>query len=141
MPLTILMVMVLGHQLLGLGLATALLFAGSLAPTDPVLAGDVQIEHDEDEEQAEAKFALTSEAGLNDALAFPFIHLAIAIAAAGSLTGKVLTDWVLVDVLWKLGAYAGGARKLTASARATGHRRGAKVVVWRRLGCVFAGNA
>jgi NhaP-type Na+/H+ or K+/H+ antiporter len=104
MPLTILMVMLLGHQLLGLGLATALLLAGSLAPTDPVLAGDVQIEHDEDEEEAEAKFALTSEAGLNDALAFPFIHLAIAIAAAGSLTGAVLGDWVLNDVLWKLGA-------------------------------------
>ena len=104
MPLTILLVMLLGHQLLGLGLATALLLAGSLAPTDPVLAGDVQIEHDENEEEAEAKFALTSEAGLNDALAFPFIHLAIAIAAAGSLTGQVLSDWVLSDVLWKLSA-------------------------------------
>jgi NhaP-type Na+/H+ or K+/H+ antiporter len=104
MPLTIFLVMLLGNQLLGLGLATALLLAGSLAPTDPVLAGDVQIEHDENEEEAEAKFALTSEAGLNDALAFPFIHLAIAIAAAGSLTGQVLGDWVLSDVLWKLGA-------------------------------------
>ena len=103
MPLTILLVMLLGGQLLGLGLATALLFAGSLAPTDPVLAGDVQIEHDENEEEAEAKFALTSEAGLNDALAFPFIHLAIAIAAAGSLNASVLTHWVLDAVLWKLG--------------------------------------
>lgn len=103
MPLTILLVMLLGGQLLGLGLATALLFAGSLAPTDPVLAGDVQIEHDENEEEAEAKFALTSEAGLNDALAFPFIHLAIAIAAAGSLNAAVLTHWVLDAVLWKLG--------------------------------------
>lgn len=104
MPLTILMVMLLGYQLLGLGLATALLLAGSLAPTDPVLAGDVQIEHDENEKEAEAKFALTSEAGLNDALAFPFVHLAIAIAAAGSLTGQVLGNWVVSDVLWKLGA-------------------------------------
>ncbi len=104
MPLTILLVMLLGYQLLGLGLATSLLLAGSLAPTDPVLAGDVQIEHDETEEEAEAKFALTSEAGLNDALAFPFIHLAIAIAAAGSLTGEVLGEWMLSDVLWKLGA-------------------------------------
>jgi NhaP-type Na+/H+ or K+/H+ antiporter len=104
MPLTILLVMLLGQQLLGLGLATALLLAGSLAPTDPVLAGDVQIAHDENEEEAEAKFALTSEAGLNDALAFPFIHLAIAIAAVGSLTGHVLGNWVLNDVLWKLGA-------------------------------------
>jgi NhaP-type Na+/H+ or K+/H+ antiporter len=104
MPLTILLVMWLGHELLGLGLATALLLAGSLAPTDPVLAGDVQIAHDENEEQAEAKFALTSEAGLNDALAFPFIHLAIAISAAGGLTGAVLSNWVMSDVLWKLSA-------------------------------------
>ena len=103
MPITILLVMLLGQQLLGLGLATALLLAGSLAPTDPVLAGDVQIEHDEIEEEAEAKFALTSEAGLNDALAFPFIHLAIAIAAAGGLTSQILESWVLNDVFWKLG--------------------------------------
>ncbi len=104
MPLTILLVMLLGHQLLGLGLATALLFAGSLAPTDPVLAGDVQIDHDEDKEQAEAKFALTSEAGLNDALAFPFVHLAIAIAAVGGVSGNMLTQWFLIDVMWKLAA-------------------------------------
>ncbi|MFN3511352.1 MAG: sodium:proton antiporter, partial [Tsuneonella troitsensis] len=97
MPLTILMVMGLGHWLLGLSLATALLLGGALAPTDPVLAGDVQIEHDEDEREAEAKFALTSEAGLNDALAFPFIHLAIAIAAAGALTQSVATDWLIKD--------------------------------------------
>lgn len=102
MPLTIALVMVLGYHLLGLGLATALLFAGSLAPTDPVLAGDIQIEHDENEKEAEAKFALTSEAGLNDALAFPFIHLAIAIAMAGGLTGPLMRDWVLYDVIWKL---------------------------------------
>lgn len=104
MPLTIAMMMLLGHHLLGLGLATALLLAGALAPTDPVLAGDVQIEHDENEEEAEAKFALTSEAGLNDALAFPFIHLAIAIAAAGGLNSAVAGHWMLEDVAWKLGA-------------------------------------
>ncbi|ANY19439.1 K(+)/H(+) antiporter NhaP [Tsuneonella dongtanensis] len=102
MPITIALVMLLGHTLLGLGLATALLLGGSLAPTDPVLAGDVQIEHDEEEDEAEAKFALTSEAGLNDALAFPFVHLAIAIAAAGGLTLDLLADWALKDVLWKL---------------------------------------
>ncbi|WP_234024908.1 cation:proton antiporter [Tsuneonella amylolytica] len=104
MPLTIAMVMILGSVLLGLGLATALLLGAALAPTDPVLAGDVQIEHDEDESEAEAKFALTSEAGLNDALAFPFIHLAIAIAAAGSLTAEVAGEWLLKDVVWKLAA-------------------------------------
>jgi sodium/hydrogen antiporter len=103
MPVTILLLLLLGQQLLGLGLATALLFAASLAPTDPVLAGDVQIEHDENEQEAEAKFALTSEAGLNDALAFPFIHLAIAIAVAGGLSGEVVADWIWNDLLWKLG--------------------------------------
>ncbi len=104
MPITILLVMLLGHQLLGLGFAAALLFGGVLAPTDPVLAGDVQIDHDENEEEAEAKFALTSEAGLNDALAFPFIHLAVAIALSGGLSATVLATWALQDVLWKLGA-------------------------------------
>lgn len=102
MPLTILLVMILGHQLLGLGLATALLLGGTLAPTDPVLAGDVQIEHDEAEEEAEAKFALTSEAGLNDALAFPFVHLAIAMTAAGGFGASIFTQWLLEDIVWKL---------------------------------------
>lgn len=104
MPLTILAVMLLGHHLLGLGLATALLFAGALAPTDPVLAGDVQVAHDEGKDSVEAKFALTSEAGLNDAFAFPFIHLAVAAALAGGFGGSVLADWLLADVLWKLSA-------------------------------------
>lgn len=104
MPITIFLVMALGQGLLGLGVATALLLGGALAPTDPVLAGDVQIEHDENEEEAEAKFALTSEAGLNDALAFPFIHLACAIATAGGLYANVLQMWLLEDVVWKLGA-------------------------------------
>lgn len=107
MPLTILAVMLVGNQLLGLSLATALLFAGALAPTDPVLAGDVQVAHDEGENAIEAKFALTSEAGLNDALAFPFIHLAIAAALAGGFSSAVLTSWLLEDVLWKLSAGLG----------------------------------
>lgn len=102
MPLTIALAMVLGQHLLGLGVATALLLAASLAPTDPVLAGDIQIEHDENEKEAEAKFALTSEAGLNDALAFPFVHLAIAIALAGGATGAVWANWIVDDVLVKL---------------------------------------
>ncbi|MFA9200473.1 MAG: cation:proton antiporter [Cypionkella sp.] len=106
MPLTIALVMLLGHYLLGLGLATALLLAGALAPTDPVLAGDVQVSHDPDKEEAEAKFALTSEAGLNDALAFPFVHLAIMIALAGGLTASVAQEWAIDKVLVKIGVGA-----------------------------------
>ena len=81
MPLTILALTFAGQALLGVGVATALLLAASLAPTDPVLASDVQIEEPGSASDDEARFALTSEAGLNDALAFPFVHLAIAVAA------------------------------------------------------------
>jgi NhaP-type Na+/H+ or K+/H+ antiporter len=65
--------------LLGLAPATALLLGAVLAPTDPVLASDVQVQGPstgadaEPEEDDEVRFALTSEAGLNDGLAFPFV--------------------------------------------------------------------
>lgn len=85
MPLTIAAMTVLGLSL-GLGLAAALLLGSALAPTDPVLASDVQVagpqtsdEH-EIEEPDELRFTLTSEAGLNDALAFPFVYAAIFVA-------------------------------------------------------------
>ncbi len=84
MPLTILALTALGMGVLGLVPSTALLLAACLAPTDPVLAGDVQIARPgEDLEEDEARFALTSEAGLNDAAAFPFVHLALALAVTG----------------------------------------------------------
>ena len=90
MPLTIVAVTVIGHQLLGLGMAAAVLLAAVLAPTDPVLASEVQVaEPADDAEQPtedEARFALTSEAGLNDGLAFPFTYAAIALSAAGAVT-------------------------------------------------------
>jgi NhaP-type Na+/H+ or K+/H+ antiporter len=45
-----------------------------------VLASDVQVGAPGEVEEDEARFALTSEAGLNDGLAFPFVNLAIALA-------------------------------------------------------------
>lgn len=102
MPLTIVALLVVGQALLGLGLATALLLAAALAPTDPVLASDIQIEKPGSPQDDETRFALTSEAGLNDALAFPFVHLAIAISLAG-LTAETWRDWALDAVLLRLG--------------------------------------
>ena len=68
--------------MLGLGLpARRCCWARALAPTDPVLAADVQVGPPGTGEEDEVRFALTSEAGLNDGLAFPFVNLAIAIAA------------------------------------------------------------
>lgn len=99
MPVTIAGTAVLGWWWAGLAPAAALLLGSALAPTDPVLASDVQVgEPTEDEDsEDEVRFALTSEAGLNDALAFPFVYAAITLAAHESLL-----RWVAVDVLYKL---------------------------------------
>lgn len=79
MPLTILALMGLGHWA-GLGLAGTVLLGAALAPTDPVLARSVQVEGPGGDEDP-TRIALTSEAGLNDGLAFPFVWAAIALAA------------------------------------------------------------
>ena len=109
MPITILSVTLLGFYGLGLPVAMAVLLGASLAPTDPVLAAEVQVGKPRSGEEDEVRFALTSEAGLNDGLAFPFVHLALVIglAAATSNGWPTLSDlggWFLVDVLWRVGA-------------------------------------
>jgi sodium/hydrogen antiporter len=105
MPLTILMTAVLGWWAVGLAPATALLLGAVLAPTDPVLAADVQVgpPGGDPEEEDDLRFSLTSEAGLNDALAFPFTNAAIAMALAGTDASSWVLDWLAVDVLYKLG--------------------------------------
>ncbi|WP_210486900.1 cation:proton antiporter [Microvirga antarctica] len=102
MPLTIAAIVILGHWLLGLGVATALLLAASLAPTDPVLASDVQVGPPQTGEEDETRFALTSEAGLNDSLAFPFVMAAIALSKAGESGAAWFWQWAAVDVVWRL---------------------------------------
>lgn len=106
MPISIAAVSFLGWWGLGLGAASALLLAAAVAPTDPVLASEVQVSEPltEDEEGAddEARFAITSEAGLNDGLAFPFVYAAIAISLAGLAPAGWLGEWLLIDVVWRL---------------------------------------
>ncbi|MDP2763869.1 MAG: sodium:proton antiporter [Brevundimonas sp.] len=104
MPLTIVAVAWLGWAGLGFSLAMAMLFGASMAPTDPVLAADVQVGPPRSGDEDEVRFGLTSEAGLNDALAFPFVYLAILAAAGGLATQDGLTDWFTIKVGWKLAA-------------------------------------
>ena len=107
MPLSILAFGLLGWLLLGLDIPEAILLGAVLAPTDPVLASDVQVGPPNSGEEDEVRFALTSEAGLNDGLAFPFVNLAIALAAASSLSPSNWTvQWIAEDVVWKLGVGA-----------------------------------
>lgn len=115
MPLTIGGVWLLGWAVLGLTPAVALLLGGVLAPTDPVLAGDVQVagpqvadakdgdvsDLDGIDEEDEVRFALTSEAGLNDGLAFPFVYAALFLAMHGAL-GDWLAGWFAWEVVGKI---------------------------------------
>ncbi|HEY0696646.1 MAG TPA: cation:proton antiporter, partial [Micromonospora sp.] len=110
MPLSIAAVALLGWWWAGLAPAAALLLAGALAPTDPVLAADVQVgePNDDEDSEDEVRFALTSEAGLNDGLAFPFVYAAVAMATAGSAPGNWLGRWLTVDVGYKVAVGVGG---------------------------------
>lgn len=107
MPLTMLATAWLGVVGLGFSLPMAMLLAASIAPTDPVLAADVQVGPPRTGNEDEVRFGLTSEAGLNDALAFPFVHLAILAAAGGLASIGALGEWLAIDVLWKLAAGTG----------------------------------
>ena len=112
LPLTTAVVAILAWGVLGLLPATAILLGAVVAPTDPVLAAGVEagapLTEMEEEQAPESewgtvRFALTSEAGLNDGLAFPFTNLAIAAAAATSLGDPAwVVDWFLVDVLYRI---------------------------------------
>jgi sodium/hydrogen antiporter len=107
MPIAIGVVALLAGTLLGLGVAAALLVAAALAPTDPVLATEVQVAEpaeDPEQDEDEVRFALTSEAGLNDGLAFPFTYAAIAISVVGIAPQGWLGHWFLVDLVWRVAA-------------------------------------
>ncbi len=84
-------------------LATALFLAASLAPTDPVLAGDVQVGDPNEGGEDTVRFALTAEAGLNDGMAFPFVYLAIGLAQSASMSSAQLVHWLLYDGLFRVG--------------------------------------
>lgn len=106
MPLTIAAVSLAGMWV-GMTLATALLLGAVLAPTDPVLASDVQVGPPLEGGEHPVRFALTTEAGLNDGLAFPFVYLAIALATAGGWSAGLLGEWLAIDVVYRIVVGAG----------------------------------
>lgn len=97
MVITIALVAVVGAWFLGLSLGAALLLGGMLAPTDPVLASDVQLRHPLDRDKL--RLTLSVEGGLNDGTAFPFVLLGLGLMATGD-TSKLGWRWLLVDGLW-----------------------------------------
>ena len=103
MPLTIAAIAALGWGFLGLSLPPQFCWSGARADR-PVLASDVQVGPPNTKEEDDVRFALTSEAGLNDGLSFPFVHLAIAVAIYQGSGEALLLNWLLVSVVWKLAA-------------------------------------
>ena len=101
MTWTVALVAVVGVFALGLPLGAAVLLGAVLAPTDPVLASDVQVEHPTDQDRL--RFALTGEAGLNDGAAFPFVMLGLGLLGLHDI-GAFGWRWLAVDVMWATAA-------------------------------------
>lgn len=97
MTISVVLTAVFGYYVLALPLGAAILLGAILAPTDPVLATDVQVRHMGDKDPL--RFTLTSEAGMNDGSAFPFVMLGLAMLSS-PVSYELLGAWVLKDVLW-----------------------------------------
>jgi sodium/hydrogen antiporter len=97
MVITVVMVAEFAYYVLGMPLGAGVLLGAIVAPTDPVLATDVQVRHPGDHD--ELRFTLTCEAGMNDGSAFPFVMLGMGMLGLHDL-GDFGIDWVFVDVLW-----------------------------------------
>lgn len=109
MVITIGIFTVVAWRLGGLLPASAVLLAATLAPTDPVLAGDVQVGKPGEGGEDNVRFSLTGEAGLNDGLAFPFVHLAIMMLPVATLPfAERLWHWAWLDIGYRIAMGVGG---------------------------------
>ena len=121
MTITVFGIAALAYFGLGLPIGAAILLGGILAPTDPVLASDVQIEDPDDADRL--RFSLTGEAGFNDGAAFPFVMLGLGLLGLHEL-GEYGWRWVAVDVVWAVfGGLAIGAALGIAVGRLVVHLR------------------
>jgi NhaP-type Na+/H+ or K+/H+ antiporter len=107
MILCIALLALVDHYVAGWPLASAVLLAAALAPTDPVLAGDVQVEGPGEGGEDVVRFSLTSEAGLNDGLAFPFVWLALFLVGGVPDAVSNWGEWLLYDVVYRVGVGIG----------------------------------
>ncbi|WP_163399074.1 cation:proton antiporter [Flavobacterium fluviatile] len=102
MPITIIAVALTGYWFLNFAPATAILFGALISPTDPVLATDLQTSPPSKRDLSKIRLSLTSEAGLNDGLAFPFTYLAIYMATKSSDLSSWVVEWFYIEVLYKI---------------------------------------
>lgn len=107
MTLVVGFIALVGFFLLGMSLGAAILLGGVLAPTDPVLASDVQV--DEPYDRDRLRFSLSGEGGFNDGAAFPFVMLGLGLLGMHEI-GTWGWRWLAIDVVWALvgGLFIGG---------------------------------
>ena len=110
MALTVGLISLVAVVVLKLPLGAAILLGAVLAPTDPVLASDVQVTGPRDRDRL--RFTLTGEAGFNDGTAFPFVMLGLGLLGLHE-TGEGGWRWLAIDVLWAIpgGLLVGGAAR------------------------------
>lgn len=101
MAITVGLTAVFGYYVLELPLGAAVLLGAVIAPTDPVLATEVQVRHPGDRDRL--RFYLTSEAGMNDGSAFPFVMLGLGLLGLHDL-GESGMRWLMFDLLWATSA-------------------------------------
>ena len=101
MPITIFAIAAIGHVFLNFSWGAAILMGAILAPTDPVLASEVQLADAND--QDELRFGLTSEGGLNDALAFPFVYFGLR-WLNNDHWQDWFKEWIAIDIIWAISA-------------------------------------
>ena len=99
MAITVGLVSVAAVTWLGWSWGAAILLGGIIAPTDPVLASDVQLRHAHDRDRV--RLTLSAEAGLNDGTAFPFVMLGLALLHQEDL-GVLAWRWWTLDVAWAI---------------------------------------
>ncbi|KAM3089988.1 cation:proton antiporter [Phormidesmis sp. 146-35] len=99
MPISIFALAAIGHWVLKMDWGAAILLGAILAPTDPVLASEVQL--DDPNDRDELRFGLTSEGGLNDALAFPFVYFGLR-SLKDPNWDNWFKEWVAIDLLWAI---------------------------------------
>jgi len=102
MPICIAGAAFLGHWIFGLSLTDSILLGACLAPTDPVMAHSVQVGPPNKGGEDPTRFTLTTEAGLNDGLAFPFVYLAIRLAENNGTFDSWLINWAAYDLAFRV---------------------------------------
>lgn len=101
MILTVGLIAAVAYLLLDLGPGQSILLGAILSPTDPVLASEVQLRHPG--EKNSMKFILTSEGGMNDGTAFPFVMLGLGLIGTEGMKWD-FESWILKDLLWSISA-------------------------------------